>query len=76
MALVGMESVKKSPYSNVRFCLAEFKGCPGRKANVQADRPTLPQGEIPPLFRKTRSNEVEPYRRTHDMIWLLIKEGP
>jgi len=32
---LGFEALKESSQSNVRFCLAEFRGCPGRKANVQ-----------------------------------------
>lgn len=43
----------------VNFCL-ERDGNRGRKANIQADRPTLSLGEIRPRFRSVRSNSVEP----------------
>ncbi len=46
--------------ANVRFCLAEFRGCLGRKANIQVDVPTLFLGDIQPLFRNVRSDGVEP----------------
>jgi hypothetical protein len=42
--------------ANVRFCL----GAPGRKANIQANRPTLSLGEVQPLFWNVCSNGVEP----------------
>lgn len=35
----------------------------GRKANIQVDRPSLPFGEIQPLFRNVCSNGVGPVRR-------------
>lgn len=35
-------------------CEVEF----GRKANVQADRPTLSLGEIQPLFQSTPPSDV------------------
>jgi hypothetical protein len=41
-------------------CLAELRGCPGRKADIETDRPTLTFGEIQPLFWHVRSNGVEP----------------
>ena len=35
MAVMSLEAPKDSPDSNVRFCLAGFRGCPGRKADIQ-----------------------------------------
>lgn len=46
--------------SNVRFCLGDWGDRPGRKADIQADRPTHTFREIQPLFWHVCSNEVEP----------------
>ena len=35
MAVIGLEALEESPDSNVRFCLAGFRGCLGRKANIR-----------------------------------------
>lgn len=35
MAVISLHALGESSDSNVRFCLAEFRGCPGRKANIQ-----------------------------------------
>jgi hypothetical protein len=34
MPVIDLEALEEIPDSNVRFCLAEFIGYPGRKANV------------------------------------------
>lgn len=64
--LPNYDSYAESGQSNVGFIafrdalVLECEVGFGRKANVQADRPTLPPGEIPPLFRMIRSNGAEP----------------
>lgn len=35
MAVISLEALQKSPDSNVRFCLDEFRECPGRKADIR-----------------------------------------
>jgi len=40
MAVISLHALGESSDSNVRFCLAEFRGCPGRKANIQTEHLT------------------------------------
>jgi len=36
LAVINSAALEESSGSNVRFCLAEFRGCPGRKANIRS----------------------------------------
>lgn len=56
ITVISLQAVEASPQSNVRFCLAELRGCPGRKADIRVRRIAL--AVCAPMEWNRRRNEM------------------